>query len=52
MPLPVFYTSLTAWFEAGMFIEVGGLDLLTKRISVSVMQEDNEHDKYAVNDHL
>ena len=47
MPALVF-TSLIAWLSANMFICVW-TPLTDKSVSAS-MQENNKHDKYAVND--
>ena len=49
--VPVF-TSLIMWLEASLFIKVHGLYSLTKHISAGMLQEDNKHDKYAVNNGL
>ena len=49
--VPVFM-SLIAWLDANTFIQVHELHSLTKCVSVSGLQEDNERDKYAVNDRL
>ena len=49
--VPVFM-SLIAWLDANTFIQVHGLHSLTKYVSVSRLQEDNEGDKYDVNDRL
>ena len=49
--VPVF-TSLITWLEASTFIKVHGLHSLTKRVTKCILREDNEHDKYAVNNQL
>ena len=46
------FTSSIKWLEANMFIKVYGLHSLTKHIAKCIMQEDNEHDEYAVNNLL
>ena len=50
VPVALFMSSI-AWLEANTFIKAYGLHSLTKP-SKCTMWEDNEHDKYAVNDDL
>ena len=49
--VPVF-TSSIKWLETNMFIKMYGLHSLTKHVAKSIMQEDNKHDEYAVNNLL
>ena len=43
---------LIAWLEANTCIKLHRVHSQTKHVSTSVLQEDNERDKYAVNDQL
>ena len=50
VPVTPFMSSIE-WLEANTFIKAYGLHSLTKLSKCSI-QEDNEHDEYAVNDQL